>query len=376
MGEPVAGADGELVVGAEEAFLDGFEGDEQRLGDLAVRHALGGERGDPVLGWRERVAPLSAVRLGRAPEAASSSSARRRSAPAWQRSASAWASRSSSRQGRRAPPRRVCAPRSSSARASSGGAQDGGRLLEQPVTPITGGDESRRAQRDAERARLAKTARERDVLTGQLTRPFVVAEASVRERGRRAPVVIVRAAMAHFHVVSVHPFRDGNGRISRIVQSLMLARGGVLLPEFSSIEEYLGHNTRQYYAVLRKVQAGSYTPERDAGPWVRFCITAHIEQARQRLEQIAKAAAKWATLEHLVEARGWPERLVIALEQSLFDGAERAAYATEADISLATGTSDLRRLLDAGLVTQLGRTRSTRYVASPELRRATTSAMS
>jgi Fic family protein len=181
--------------------------------------------------------------------------------------------------------------------------------------------------------------------------------------------VVVRAAMAHLHVVSVHPFRDGNGRISRIVQSLVLAREGLISPEFSSIEEYLGHHTQQYYAVLRQVQAGSYQPERDAAPWVRFCVTAHIEQARQRLAQIGQAATRWATLERLVEARRWPDRLVIALEQSLFDGVERASYAAEADISLATATSDLRRLVDAGLVTQLGRTRSTRYVASDDLRR-------
>ena len=180
--------------------------------------------------------------------------------------------------------------------------------------------------------------------------------------------------MAHLHIVSVHPFRDGNGRISRIVQSLVLARDGLLSPEFSSIEEYLGQNTQQYYAVLPQVQAGSYQPHRDAGPWVRFCVTAHIEQARQRLEQIAQATSRWTTLEQLVEARGWPDRLVIALEQSLFDGTERAAYATEADISLATATSDLRRLLDAGLVTQIGRTRSTRYIASDELKRWVSSA--
>jgi Fic family protein len=43
--------------------------------------------------------------------------------------------------------------------------------------------------------------------------------------------------MAHLHVVSVHPFRDGHGRISRIIQSLVLARDGLLTPEFSSIEE-------------------------------------------------------------------------------------------------------------------------------------------
>ena len=186
--------------------------------------------------------------------------------------------------------------------------------------------------------------------------------------------VVVRAAMAHLHVVSVHPFRDGNGRISRIVQSLVLGRAGLLAPEFSSIEEYLGHHTQEYYAVLRQVQAGSYQPDRDAAPWVRFCVTAHIEQARLRLEQLSNAAARWEILERLVEARGWPDRLVIALEQSLFDGAERAAYAAEADISLATATSDLRRLLDAGLVAQVGRTRSTRYVASDELRRVTSTA--
>jgi Fic family protein len=183
--------------------------------------------------------------------------------------------------------------------------------------------------------------------------------------------VAIRAAMAHLHLVSIHPFRDGNGRISRISQSLVLAREGLLSPEFNSIEEYLGHNTQKYYAVLRQVQAGSYQPDRDAGPWVRFCVSAHIEQAQQRLAQMAQAASRWTALEELVESRGWPDRLVIALEQSLFDGTERAAYANEAGISLATATSDLRRLLDAGFVTQMGRTRSTRYVASDHLRRET-----
>ena len=91
-------------------------------------------------------------------------------------------------------------------------------------------------------------------------------------------------------------------------------------------------------------------------------------QARHRLEQLANASARWAELERLVERRGWPDRIVIALEQSLFDGADRAGYAGEAGISLATATSDLRRLVDAGLVVQQGRTRSTRYRASEELR--------
>jgi DNA-binding transcriptional ArsR family regulator len=58
---------------------------------------------------------------------------------------------------------------------------------------------------------------------------------------------------------------------------------------------------------------------------------------------------------------------VIALEQSLFRGTDRAAYAAEADVSAPTASSDLRRLLDAGLIVRRGRGRTTRYVASDGL---------
>lgn len=190
------------------------------------------------------------------------------------------------------------------------------------------------------------------------------------EHGDVAAPVPVRAAMAHLHVVSVHPFGDGNGRISRIIQSLVLAHGGLLAPEFVSIEEYLRRNTDAYYAVLQDVQGGSYQPERDAEPWVRFCVEAHIEQAQLRLQQLDEAAHRWEGLEALIAGRGWPDRLAIALEQSLFQGVDRSSYMTEADIAAPTASNDLRRLLDAGLVIQRGKGRTTRYVASDDLRRS------
>jgi len=181
--------------------------------------------------------------------------------------------------------------------------------------------------------------------------------------------VVVRAAMAHLHVVSVHPFSDGNGRISRIVQSLVLTRGGLLAPEFGSIEEYLGHNTAAYYRALRDTQGGSYQPDREASSWVSFCVDAHIDQAKRRLAQIEQAAVRWSFLERLVEGRGWPDRLVVALEQSLFEGATRPTYSAEAGISPQTAGDDLRRLLDAGLVRREGRTRNVRFIAAEGLRR-------
>lgn len=180
--------------------------------------------------------------------------------------------------------------------------------------------------------------------------------------------VFVRAAMAHLHVTSVHPFRDGNGRVARIVQSLALAREGLGSPEFFSIEEYLGAHTKNYYAALRTTQAGGYNPDRDATGWVQFCLEAHIAQARRRLTQIEKAAARWERLEALIQERDWPDRLVIALEQSLIGGTDRRRYGDEAGVSPPTASADFRRLLDAGLVEQKGRGRSTSYAASDGLR--------
>lgn len=182
--------------------------------------------------------------------------------------------------------------------------------------------------------------------------------------------LVVRAAMAHLHVVSVHPFRDGNGRVSRIVQSLVLARGGLLAPEFASIEEYLGTHTPAYYEILQRTHGRTYDPMRDAAPWVEFCVAAHLQQAQRRLDQVNDAAARWERLEQLVEQRRWPDRFVVALEQSLFGGCDRTGYARETGVSPATASSDLRRMAEAGLLTQHGQGPATRYEPSDVLRAA------
>lgn len=180
--------------------------------------------------------------------------------------------------------------------------------------------------------------------------------------------VVVRAAMAHLHVISIHPFRDGNGRVSRIVQSLVLARDGLLTPALGSIEEYLGENTLAYYAALQEAHGERYEPTRDVSGWIGFCVDAHLAQARQRLAQIAAAESRWSALEDLARHRRWPQRLVIALEQSFLGSSSRALYAKEAGISLATATADFRRLLDAELVVQRGQGPTTRYLVAEQLR--------
>ncbi len=180
---------------------------------------------------------------------------------------------------------------------------------------------------------------------------------------------VVRAAMAHLNLVSIHPFRDGNGRLARVVQSLVLAKEGLLRPELVSIEPYLGRHTREYYAVLEKVQGLAFDPHRDASPWVEFCIEAHVFEAAERRQWLEIAYARHDFCEQLAREQHYPERLVIALDQALVGlPIMNADYRREADIAGPTATQDLQRLRRDGWLDQEGGGRSIRYVAGKKLR--------
>ncbi len=181
---------------------------------------------------------------------------------------------------------------------------------------------------------------------------------------------IVKAAMAHLDLVMVHPFSDGNGRMARCLQTLVLARTGVLAPPFSSIEEYLGHNTRAYYDVLAEVGGGNWSPSRDARPWVRFCLTAHYRQAQTLLIRTREIQRLWDLLEVEVERRNLPERTLYALADAAMGLRVRnATYRPIAGVSDQVAGRDLKALAEAGLLVAQGERRGRHYVAGePVLR--------
>jgi len=188
---------------------------------------------------------------------------------------------------------------------------------------------------------------------------------------------VIRGAMAHLNLVSIHPFRDGNGRLARIVQSLVLAKEGLLRPELVSIEPYLGRHTREYYTVLEEVQGPSFDPDRDASAWVEFCIEAHVFEAMERRRWLEIAHARYDFCEHLARDQGYPERLVGALDQALLGlPITNADHRREANIASPTATQDLQRLRHHGWLDQEGGGRSLRYVASRKLQEQWSSARS
>jgi Fic family protein len=189
--------------------------------------------------------------------------------------------------------------------------------------------------------------------------------------GDREEAVVVRAAMAHLHLVSIHPFADGNGRMGRILQSLVLAREGVLTPELASIEGYLADNTGAYYAALQSTHTGIYDPSGDATPWLDFCIEAHLAEARRLHERIELIGRRNAFCEQLAERHGYPDRLVSVLDQALMGlPMTNAEHRSEHRIAAITASNDLRRLVADGWLMLDGAGRSARYLAAERLQDA------
>jgi Fic family protein len=182
---------------------------------------------------------------------------------------------------------------------------------------------------------------------------------------------LVQAGMAHLNLTMIHPFRDGNGRMARCIQSLVFARGKVIAPVFMSIEEYLGRNTQKYYDILADVGRSSWQPGNDARPWLRFILTAHLRQARTMLVRIKDSERLWVELEKLIERQpSLPERVMSVM----FDAAvglrvRNATYRAgleesgEEPITEQTASRDLQRLVEAGLLVPSGERRGRFYVA-------------
>lgn len=184
--------------------------------------------------------------------------------------------------------------------------------------------------------------------------------------------LLVKAGMAHLNLVMVHPFREGNGRMARCIQSLVLARNGVLSPVFMSIEEYLGRNTQAYYDVLAEVGGGRWAPTSQTRRWVRFVLTAHLRQARTLRRRIDDAERLWIGVERLVGARD--ERQLAALyDAAMGMRLRRATYLkiaadAGAEISEQTAGRDLKLLADLGYLEPHGERRGRYYVGTQALR--------
>jgi Fic family protein len=179
---------------------------------------------------------------------------------------------------------------------------------------------------------------------------------------------IVRSAMAHLNLVMIHPFRDGNGRMARALATSVLARCDIGEPEFSSIEEWLGGNTDDYYSVLALTGRGSWNPSPNAHLSLSFNLRAHHMQAQTIQQRFDEAGATWSELDQLISEHALPERTMDALFDAVLGyRVRRAGYAKRAEVAEQAATRDLSALTTAGILLPHGAGRGRFYTAGEPL---------
>ncbi len=180
----------------------------------------------------------------------------------------------------------------------------------------------------------------------------------------------VRASMAHLNLVKIHPWADGNGRMSRALSTLVFAREALMPAEFSSIEEWLGRgqNTFAYYSVLEVMGGPEWNPTTNTRQWVKFCLTAHHRQAqgaRRRVELLSRA---WIRLADEAERSGLDERATYALLPAfLGQKVRRKLYQIDAELSEQQAIRDMRQMLALNWLDSHGEARGRYYTAGPRM---------
>ncbi|MYG94108.1 MAG: Fic family protein [Acidimicrobiia bacterium] len=187
--------------------------------------------------------------------------------------------------------------------------------------------------------------------------------------------VMFQAAMAHLNLVMIHPFRDGNGRMARALQTMMLSKEGIVSPVFSSVEEHLGRNTDAYYKVLSEVGQGSWHPENTARPWIQFMLRAHYQQAWTLQRRIHETEHLYDSIAQLINSYHLPSRVTgVLADAARGRRLRRSIYIhlvefTEGEsISDLSASRDLKAMVDAGVLEAKGAGRGRTYHGSEELR--------
>ncbi len=153
--------------------------------------------------------------------------------------------------------------------------------------------------------------------------------------------------------LAIHPFQDGNGRLSRILTTLLLLRCGYAYTPYSSLESVIENSKEGYYLALRQTQTTIRTDAPNWHPWLLFLLRA-LHQQMKRLE-------KKVEQEHIVLA-ALPE-----LSLKILEYAREHGRVTMKDMVILTGASrntlkeHFRKLVENGQLAMQGKGRGVWY---------------
>lgn len=170
----------------------------------------------------------------------------------------------------------------------------------------------------------------------------------------------VKSAIAHFWFVSIHPFNDGNGRISRAIADMALSQADNSTLRYFSISRQINKEKRKYNDILEKCQKGSC----DITEWIDWyldCMLRSIEEAEEMLSSILNKAIFWQN--HSQAILNDRQRKVLNIYLDGYVGKLTVKnWAKHAKISHDTALRDVKQLTDMGiLIPREGKFRNVPY---------------
>lgn len=161
---------------------------------------------------------------------------------------------------------------------------------------------------------------------------------------------VIKAAIAHFWFIIIHPFDDGNGRIGRAITDMLLARAENSGERFYSMSSQILEERKRYYEILQKVQhsTGDITQWLE---WFLHCLKNAMLATENTLQEILRKTEFWKIHENTV----FNERQRLVLNK-LFDGLDgklkSSKWAKIAKCSPDTALRDIKDLIDKGILQQ------------------------
>ena len=170
---------------------------------------------------------------------------------------------------------------------------------------------------------------------------------------------VLKAAFAHLWFVTIHPFDDGNGRITRAITDMQLARADQSKQRFYSMSAQIQAERNKYYDILESTQKGDL----DITEWLEWflnCLLHSMAQTDETISLTLKRAQFWET-NRTTEFNARQQKILELLLDDFFGKLTVSKYAKITKVSTDTSLRDIQDLMSKGIIEQEGSGRSTSY---------------
>lgn len=170
---------------------------------------------------------------------------------------------------------------------------------------------------------------------------------------------VLKAGIVHHEVVRIHPFIDGNGRVSRALSTLVLFLGKYDIRYFFSLEEYYDKDAISYYEHLQKASSGDLTSWLE---YFTFGVAMEFERVRKKILKLSKDT-------YLKQKLGGQQFFLTERQVKLVEYIQSIGFLQNQsfkeiihDVSEDTVLRDVAELIKAGIIKKVGKTKAARYV--------------